>query len=221
MAQEGALDAHSGSASQQEPSADSLRRYADCGAPRRATPGRKLNAARKKKTMRVIFFVAVFGLIASAVVHLSTFLGINPQRVFPPVWVLHALIFVVWIPVVFSCRKIVKKENRKDFWKIATRNAPRWMKFLSVALFVYAFFNFFFTGFVLSEGGVPSELDGRKVIHNHGKVIRELSDEEYEMHQAYTVRGFSGHWMIFYAVGMMVLYSKMKEDSNEAVEAAS
>jgi len=92
------------------------------------------------------------------------------------------------------------------------------MKALSVVLFAYAFFNFFFTIFVLNEGGVPSELGGKKVIHNHGKIIRELTDEEYETHQAYGVRTFSGHWMIFYAVGMTVLCSRMKEYSNQTGE---
>jgi hypothetical protein len=171
--------------------------------------------------MKVIFFILIFGLISSVIVHFSTFLGINPERVFPAIWVLHILIFIVWIPVMFSCRNSFTKDNQRDFWKIATRSAPRWMKVLSVALFAYAFFNFFFTIFVLNEGGVPSELDGKKVIHNHGNVIRELTDAEYEKHQAYAVRTFSGHWMIFYAVGMTVLYSKMKDDSNQAVEAKS
>lgn len=164
--------------------------------------------------MRAVFVIALVGLVASAVAHFSTFMGINPQRVFPPVWALHVLIFIVWFPVVFSCRNIYTKENRKDFWKIATRNAPTWMKTLCAALFAYALFNFFFTIFVLNEGGVPSELDGKKVLQSHSNVIRELTDEEYETHQAYSVRTFSGHWMIFYALGMTVMYSKMKEDSN-------
>jgi hypothetical protein len=164
--------------------------------------------------MRAIYFIAIFGLIASVITHLSTFFGINPQRVFPAVWVLHGLIFVVWIPVVFSCKKSCTKENRKDYWKIAMRNAPRWMKVLSAALFAYAFFNFFFTIFVLNEGGSPTEQDGKKVLCNHGKVIRELTDKAYEAHEAYTVRGFSGHWMIFYAIGMTVLCSKLRENFN-------
>jgi hypothetical protein len=171
--------------------------------------------------MKTLFFIAVFGLVSSAVAHFSTFLGINPQRVFPPVWALHFLIFVVWVPVVFSCRKICTKNNQKDFWKIAMRNAPGWMKVLSVVLFAYAFFNFFFTIFILNEGGVPSELEGKKVIHSHGKVIRELTNEEYEAHQAYNVRTFSGHWMIFYAAGMTVLYSKMKGNSNNGAHPIS
>ena len=171
--------------------------------------------------MKAIYYLAIFGLVASAIAHFSTFFGINPQRVFPPIWALHILIFIVWLPVVLSCRKICTKDKRKDFWKLATRNAPGWMKVLSTALFAYAFINFFITIFVLNEGGVPSEINGQKVIHNHGNVIRELTDNEYETHQAYNVRTFSGHWMIFYAMGMTVLYSRMKEDSNHTLKTKS
>ena len=87
--------------------------------------------------MKTVFIIAVFGLISSAIAHFSTFLGINPQKVFPPVWALHVLIFVVWIPVVFVCRKTFTGKNRKGFWRIVTRNAPVWMKVLSVILFAY------------------------------------------------------------------------------------
>ena len=168
--------------------------------------------------MKAIFFIAVFGLIASAVAHVSTFQGVNPLRAFPPVWMLHVLVFVVWFPVVLSCRKTRAACNRKDFWKSITRSAPVWMKALTVGVVAYAFFNFFFVTFVLGEGGVPAELAGKKVIHSHGKVIRELTDAEYERQQAYVVRAFSGHWMLFYAVGMTVLCSQMREDGGRASE---
>ena len=166
--------------------------------------------------MRVLFLISVIGLVASAIAHFSTFFGINPQRVFPSVWVLHVLIFVVWFPVVISCRKLCTNDNRKDFWKLATRNSPNWMKRLCVIFFVYAFFNFF-CAFVLSEGGNPSEIDGRKVLSNHGEIIRELTDEEYDQLQAYEVRGFSGHWLVFYAAGMTVLYSRLRDDSDKPI----
>jgi hypothetical protein len=170
--------------------------------------------------MIVIFLIAVFGLAASVVTHFSTFFGINPQRAFPAVWMLHILIFVVWIPTIISSSKAYKKQNRKDFWKVAMANSPGWMKTLTAILFAYAFFNFFFTVLVLNEGGTPSEIDGRKVLQSHGNIKRELTDEEYDQHQAYVIRGFSGHWMIFYAVGMTVLYSKLKGDSENNMQTA-
>ena len=168
--------------------------------------------------MRLFFYVAVLGLTASAVAHVSTFIGINPQRVVPWIWVLHVMIFVVWIPVIVVTGHLVKKGNRKDFWKLAMQHAPTWMKGLCVVLLVYAFFNFFFTILVLNEEGTPSVINGKKVLHNHGTIIRELSDQEYETHEAYGVRTFSGHWMMFYAVGMTVLYPTIKDSDSSRSE---
>ena len=169
-----------------------------------------------QKMINTLFAIAVFGLLFSALAHISTFFGINPQSVFPAVWGLHVLLFVVWFPIIFISRKKFTIENRKDFIKIITKQAPYWMKALSVALFTYAFFNFFYTVFALNEGGVPSILSGKKVLESHGKIIRELTGQEYELHQAYGVRAFSGHWLVFYSVGMTVLYSMRREKSNHA-----
>ena len=60
-----------------------------------------------------------------------------------------------------------------------------------------------------------------KVLHNHGDVIRELTDEEYERHEAYVFRGFSGHWLVFYSLGMSLIYSSMKKRENNQAEALS
>ena len=166
--------------------------------------------------INTLFTIAVFGLFFSALVHISTFFRINPQSVFPAVWGLHVLVFVVWFPVVFISRKKITIENRKDFIKVITKQAPYWMKALSIAVFTYAFFNFFYTVFALNEGGVPSILAGEKVLKSHGKIIRKLTDQEYELHQSYGVRAFSGHWLVFYSAAMTVIYSMRREHSNHA-----
>ena len=170
--------------------------------------------------LKIPFYLAVVCLVASVVVHVSTFFGVNPQRVFPAVWVLHALVFVVWFPVVLSCQRACKGHYAKDFWRIAMRYAPTWMKSLSVVLFAYGFVNFFITFLVLGEGGVPVESGVRKTLESHGTVIRELTDEEFELHEAYGLRGFSGHWMIFYSIGMTVLCSRLRDDAAELPEPA-
>ena len=163
----------------------------------------------------VLLIIAIAGLALSVIVHLLTFLGINPEKIFPGIWLLHIGIFVVWIPTVMVSKKLTNKSERKDFWKVATKDAPPWMKRLCMGLFVYAFFNFFFTIFVLNKGGVPGEINGEKVLHSHGKVIRKLSEEDYNLHQAYGVRTFSGHWMLFYGVAATVLLSDSRRRSSE------
>ena len=84
------------------------------------------------------------------------------------------------------------------------------------AFFAYALINFALF-FFLSKGGVPDVRDGKYVLHNHGQVIRELSEDEYELQKAYVVRGFSGHWMVFYLVPALVFWYRGASDQLESV----
>ena len=64
--------------------------------------------------------------------------------------------------------------------------------------------------FIRALGGTPDIWDGRFVLHQHGTFVRELSGEEYHIEQAHVLRGFSGHWMIFYL--LPALYSWYRTD---------
>ena len=49
-------------------------------------------------------------------------------------------------------------------------------------------------------GGSPSIQDGKFVLQSHGRLIRALTEPEYTAFKANEIRGFSGHWMVFYFV---------------------
>lgn len=84
---------------------------------------------------KALLYLAAFGLVASAVMHVATLLGVNPLRGVPGAIVLHALLFVVWIPtVVMVVRKMCARDDRWNFWGVVTHHAPLWMKSLSVVL---------------------------------------------------------------------------------------
>ena len=129
------------------------------------------------KKAKPLAYFAAGALLASAVTHVTTFFAINPTRRFPPVLILHVLIGVVWIPMILMTHKICTGSDRWRFWSIITRHAPLWMKALAITLAGYAFFNFFFTGFVLTNGGEPAIRRGAKVLVSRGKVVRELADD--------------------------------------------
>jgi hypothetical protein len=150
---------------------------------------------------RALSIFAITGFFSSLLVHLSTFWGIDPAKHVPWVWVLHLGIFVVFIPMIMGQGSAPKKE----FWNKTFAAIPRWASYTIKAFFAYAIINFALF-FFLSEGGVPDVRDGKYVLHNHGHVIRELSENEYEWQKAYVVRGFSGHWMIFYMVPAIVFW---------------
>jgi hypothetical protein len=157
---------------------------------------------------RALSLVAFAGFFMSLLVHVTTFFGIDPSKHVPFVWALHLGIFVVFIPMVIYQRPKLRKNN----WRIFIDAVPRWARYAVKGFFAYALINFALF-FYLSGGGVPEVRDGRYVLHNHGKVIRELSEDEYELQNAYVLRGFSGHWMLFYLIPALFFWYRVPEDS--------
>jgi hypothetical protein len=139
------------------------------------------------KLMRALlipfFLLAALGLALSVVAHVLALLGQTPPGG-SLVMGLHAGIFVVWIPTILISLRLTKGSNRKDFWKIAMSGCPEWVRYAFYALFAYAIFNFilFFTS-------------SHAASHHGGEVTPEL------------IRGFSGHWMVFYAAACATMYS--------------
>lgn len=154
--------------------------------------------------VRLFVFLAAAGLALSIAVHGATFLGWNPDDL-PGVWFLHVGIFLVLIPGIIAGRRLAKDIGDAEAWRRIHLATPAWLKGLTMLFFTYAFFNFFFCNNYLNEGGVPGNIKGELVLHNHGRVIRKLTPAEFARHQAYSVRGFSGHWLVFYAAAFMVL----------------
>src|SRR4051812_28257815 len=105
--------------------------------------------------MWFFFLLATVGLIASALAHFSTFVGVDPQEVCPWIWVLHIGIFLVWIPgiaVQNSLRSAgVGRDKRGSNQWFA--DAPPWLAMLSKFLFVYMFVNFAIFMFMMRGGG--------------------------------------------------------------------
>ena len=128
---------------------------------------------------RAFSIFALVGFFSSLLVHLSTFFGIDPSKHVPWVWVLHLGIFVVFFPMVF----VQGLKPKKDFWRNIFAAMPRWARYTIKAFFAYAIINFALF-FFLSRDGVPDVRDGKYVLHNHGQVIRELSEDEYELQKA-------------------------------------
>ena len=130
--------------------------------------------------------LAAIGLALSLAVHLCALLG-QPIALGHRVWFLHLGIFAVWIPTVIIGSLASRDTSRKDFWKVALRGCPDWFRFLLYGLFAYALVNFAI--FVWRAMNVPRG--------------ERLSDEV-------GLIGFSGHWMVFYAASLGVLWSFAK-----------
>jgi hypothetical protein len=141
--------------------------------------------------------IALIGLLLSLAVHLSALLHWGPPPQMASYEFLHLGIFVVFVPMIFLMRR--EPGGGRVGWTQLKAMFPGWMLVLLVAVMVYAALNFalFIMG---TEGGSAMLRDGRYVLSEHGRVIREITREEYLGFEANVVRGFSGHWLVFYFV---------------------
>ncbi len=139
--------------------------------------------------------LAAVGFVLALIVHGMTCAGIDVTGRFPAAWLLHLGIFVVFLPFVFALRAKQGTMPRTPWGFFADR--PAWVQWLAGAAFIYTFFNFF-TAF--QSGGTPDIRNGEYVLHNHGRIIRHLTEAEYHQERARVARGFSGHWLLFYLI---------------------
>ena len=129
--------------------------------------------------------LAAAGLALSICAHLAAVLGI-PLPGGNAVFALHVGIFVVWLPAVLVSTRTSRFANRKDFWKTALSGCPLWMRRSLYVLFAYAILNFVF---FMATGA-------------HSGTSGDASSSE--------VRGFSGHWMVFYGAAFAILFSALR-----------
>lgn len=161
--------------------------------------GFSLSIGREHKPMNQTFryalgLVALTGFLLSLLVHVMVLMGVDLTTCVPAVWDLHFGIFVVFLPFVLLSRKGLAGKN--SVLGIAA-DVPRWVAVLGAMIFAYAMVNFFiFTQH--SENGNALIQHGKRVLLNHGKLIRELTASEYTALKANELRGFSGHWLLLY-----------------------
>lgn len=143
---------------------------------------------------RFFALLALTGFLLSAIVHVAALAGVDVSEHVPFVWALHAGVFIVFIPFVFSSRKTFgKKPSLSDLRTLL----PGGVVLAGSVLFIYAFANFLI--FMSSMGGgSPAIRAGKCVLENHGRLVREITCSEYTALRANELRGFSGHWLVFY-----------------------
>lgn len=173
---------------------------------------------------KILCCLATLGLTLGLIVHIISLIGIYIEDKVPYIWVLHVGVFIVLFPAILELRKnqeLLKanaktKRNPLKFFKMMFKDAPAPFMYLFILFFIYSFINFFLFMDV-GMNGVPSIIDGKYVINNHGSIIKELTEAEYFKMKANELRGFSGHWMLFYGVAMGVLWPPKKKelDSSE------
>ena len=118
--------------------------------------------------------VSGIGLVASAVCHILSWLSVDvPSAAF----VLHVAIFAIWLPLIHFANRTKPKTGRGNVDHLLAE-LPSWVNVAVGVALAYAILNFAWFMFASSQfpkNGVPKYVE---------------------------LRGFSGHWMMFYGWGL-------------------
>ena len=164
---------------------------------------------------KTLFFLACIGWMLSLVAHLLSVADYDIREQVPYIWVLHLGVFLIALPAIFIFKKentftefqqtsILNQLNPIAGFKIIFKNTPTWLKVIGIAGMVYALFNII--TFINSPVGHIEIENEQYMLRHHGTLIKILTEQEYRHFQANEVRGFSGHWIAFYGMGMALLY---------------
>jgi hypothetical protein len=125
------------------------------------------------------------GFALSAIVHALSYFGIAAQEIVPAVWALHVGIFPPFFVAVWRLRHWRTRQGRWSYrtqWSALRPYVPRWAYPIGIVLAVYKFVNFF-----LATSHLPQR----------GRPVSPVSVSAHDI-AIYTIRAFSGHWLIFY-----------------------
>lgn len=158
-----------------------------------------------------ISVVAALLFIASLSVHTLTIFEINIGEIIPNIWLVHIIILALIVPLGILLRaednaKAEGNNNRQE------KSFPTWLGVAYCLLGIYVAANFLI--FSWGAEGQPDIQNNKYVLHNHGHVIRELDKKEYDIAKAQTLRGASGHWLIFSFAAATIGYFMSRKDSD-------
>lgn len=144
---------------------------------------------------RLFGMLALGGLILSLATHLAALFGIAVAEYIPFTWLLHVGMFVVFLPFVLETRKTLGARPSMAQLRAVF---PLWVMVVFVCLMIYVLCNFMLFIGATQGGAATIAENGQYVLMHRGQLLRALSKSEYLAFKANEVRGFSGHWLLFY-----------------------
>ena len=145
----------------------------------------------------VLFLFAIFLLLAGLYIHVATYLDLPLMERWPILWGVYFLAFVLFGIVISDARYRTGVNGKTPLF---TAFEPRF-RFLAegtaAIVLIYALLVFGADWFLRSASESPSRIEGKPVISNHGKIVRELDEKEYAHLKAVEMRGMSAIFLVF------------------------
>lgn len=164
---------------------------------------------------KVCAFFSIFGFIASLVVHVFSLLGFSLFNVFAGFLYIGALLAIL-LMVIFVLNVAGGEIWKREFFTERLSTViPKKMWFVVLGFFVYMVFYSIWLE-VVKPNGSPTLRDKKYVLLSEGRtdyqrVIRELTQAEYEALNTKDMTELSGYKMFFYLVPALYFWFSIKK----------
>lgn len=99
------------------------------------------------------------------------------------------------------------KLNPIKYWGTIFKGTPKWVLTLAIASFVFGLVNIVL---MISEFGVTGIIDGEYVIHNHGQIMAELTEEQFLIAKSKELKAITAGHISFLGMGTGILFPRKK-----------
>jgi hypothetical protein len=153
--------------------------------------------------MWAIAILAVVAFVVDLVIHIASFVCIDPRGWIQPEWlevvIFYAMFAAVMVPAIIVESRREKRAQSEG--RVLPTESPRWFKPVMWVLVGYILFNFVVGGFRGIRPGEPvRQPDGTYAVDpGHGHPVVPISEDEYHRIRRLRVRALSGVFLGFYA----------------------
>ena len=139
-------------------------------------------------------------LIAWVLAHLSTFIPSVTIKLNGTILLVGTIVATASLPwvglsIIDRIEDQTKCTCREAWRRLYTHITPGVRRTFNF-VFAYAVINFALVIW-LTGGGSPSQKNGEFILESHGQFMRVLTKDEYQRMRAYSLRGISGHMILF------------------------
>jgi hypothetical protein len=149
---------------------------------------------------RLLAVAAMFGLTASLIIYVISFLGFTMEKLGWWAVVLHVGVLAIFTPLAITENSALKE--RAFFWTIFGSSKPAWV-LRSIQIVGCAALVHFVLFMVWAHSSSPQILNGQFVLNDHGTIRQVLTGHEYLKRKADELRLFATGWIFFYFSGAM------------------
>ena len=144
----------------------------------------------------LLFVISTVSFAASLVIHLATYFDTVLMERRPAIWGVYVIVGLLFIYCFVDARARTRAKGKVPMFTRFGPSGQTAANFVAGAFLVCALV-IFAIGFLTPTGGRLGRLDGRPAPTKGGRIVRELTEREYQHLNAVEIRGFSAMLLLF------------------------